>query len=56
MILAIKVKCVECGGRYYIGPAEVDAMLPEDIQPGEAFPIRCPLCNEGQYAVLPKRK
>jgi len=48
----IKVKCVACEGRYYVVGNDINLMLPKDIEPGEAFPNSCPLCEDGGYAVL----
>ena len=56
MLPMTKVECVECGGKYYIATNDINSTFPDDINPGEAFPYRCPLCNDGRYAVLPEEK
>jgi len=48
----LKVSCATCGRKYYILRGNVNPQLPRDIRSGEAFPIECPLCNEGVYAIL----
>lgn len=43
-----KVECLECGGVSHVEENDI----PEDIREGEAFPHRCPLCNNGKYGKL----
>lgn len=56
MGLLKKVECTICDGRYYIIADGINSMLPRDIEPGEAFPHRCPFCGHGSYAVLVDEK
>jgi len=47
-----KVECLSCEGRYYVDEDSIN--VPGDINSGEAFPNKCPLCEEGDYALIPK--
>ncbi len=51
----IKVECVKCGGKYYVIAADSNLHLPRDIRPGEAFPNACPLCEDGDYAIISEK-
>lgn len=48
----IKVQCISCEGKYYAEWSDV----PDDVEPDVAFPCKCPLCDEGEYAVLSARE
>ena len=42
----LKVECVNCGGKYHVIAGDINLQLPKDIEPGEAFPNECPLCED----------
>ena len=52
----LKVECTKCSGKYYVIATDADLQLPKDIKPEEAFPNGCPLCEDGDYAVVVDEK
>ena len=46
-----KVSCVSCEGEYYISD---ESLIPANVEKGVAFESKCPWCDDGNYAVLPK--
>ena len=45
-----KVQCTNCDRIFYVQGEDI----PSEVQADEAFPAECPLCEEGNYAVLAK--
>lgn len=43
-----KVKCLLCEKKFFIR----GEIVPERAEEGEAFPYKCPYCDEGNYASL----
>ena len=48
----VKVSCLECGGVFYLRTDTIDTEVPKDVKTGEAFPVSCPHCEDGRFAVL----
>ncbi len=48
----VKVKCIYCGGIFYLLIRDMNLLLPVDVELGEAFPQTCVLCNECHYVVF----
>ena len=44
----MKLKCMECGGVFYIG----ERGLPEGIEEKEAILIYCPFCEQEEYVTI----
>lgn len=47
-----RVECTSCGGKYYVMLRDANLQLPYHIRPGEAFPNSCPICVDGDYAII----
>jgi hypothetical protein len=50
----IKFSCNACGRNYYLEHYDAQKILPADIEAGDAFPMRCPICGEGYFGILIK--
>lgn len=48
----LKLECPHCGGKYYIDFNNPKNELPPEIELGEAFPFKCPLCKESDFSVV----
>ena len=44
----VKVECTECSQKIWAS----DDTVPNRIQPGEWFEMKCPACDEGHYMEL----
>jgi len=43
-----KVECLSCEGRFFVD----SDIVPDNAEPGEAFPVLCTYCTDGQYAMV----
>ncbi len=43
-----KVECLSCEGKFFID----SDTIPDDAEPGEAFPVSCVYCDYGRYVIL----
>ena len=55
MLSMVKLKCLLCGGVYYIIDFDYKLQLLEALLQGEALPATCPFCCNDVHAVLLKR-
>ena len=47
-----KVECLSCGGKFFIDPENRYTIIPDNAEPGEAFPVSCVYCDDGRYVML----
>jgi len=52
MELFVKLECSFCRMKYYLNFKRADLEIPPDIKFGEVFECRCPICEEGTFAIL----
>ena len=48
----IKVWCDECKAVYYTCRTDLAIEMPKNIQRGDFFPTRCPICGRDGYSQL----
>ncbi len=56
MATMTRVECTECFGRFFLENPEFGGAIPEGVKEGKTFPVKCPLCEEGQSAILLKQE
>ena len=49
----VRVECLFCAGKYFFED-NPEAPVSEDAKPGDVIVARCPLCEQGNEAVLLK--
>lgn len=51
----VRVECCDCGGKYFVENTSMNPPISADARSRDAFPFKCPHCEDGHYAFSYKR-